>query len=132
MKSFIQALERNDSNSNRQIEDQTWENTGNAALLRSMDEGLPVRVIRGHNHNSSFHHLVVILMQVYIVWSTHGWSKVLAGMVICRYKLVYSGDNLERDSIEQIEPHLDHSARKKTGKRNGITCRSRFSACTNG
>ena len=44
----------NDPNSGKQIEDQTWTNRGNAGLLKSMNEGLPVRVIRGSTHKSDF------------------------------------------------------------------------------
>lgn len=42
----------NDPNSDKQIHDQYWSNRGNAGLLKSMNEGLPVRVIRGYKHNS--------------------------------------------------------------------------------
>jgi putative restriction endonuclease len=41
----------NDPNTGKQIADQTWENRGNAGLIKSMNEGLPIRVIRGHLHN---------------------------------------------------------------------------------
>ena len=103
----------NDPNSGRQIEDQTWENTGNAALLTSMDEGLPVRVIRGHNHNSEFSppsgYAYAGLYSVVDAWVEQG----ISGYKICRFKLVYSGDNLDRNSIEQIERHLDHTARER-------------------
>ena len=44
----------NDPNTGKQIADQTWENRGNAGLVKSMNEGLPVRVIRGHQHNSPY------------------------------------------------------------------------------
>jgi putative restriction endonuclease len=41
----------NDPNTGKQIADQTWKNRGNAGLIKSMNEGLTVRVIRGHQHN---------------------------------------------------------------------------------
>lgn len=44
----------NDPNSGKQIENQSWENRGNAGLIKSMNEGLPVRVIRGYKHNSKY------------------------------------------------------------------------------
>ena len=44
----------NDPNTNKQIENQSWKNRGNAGLLKSMNQGLPVRVIRGFKHKSSF------------------------------------------------------------------------------
>ena len=40
--------------SGKHIADQSWENSGNAGLLVSMDQGRPVRVIRGHQHKSQF------------------------------------------------------------------------------
>jgi len=44
----------NDPSTGKQVEDQSWDNKGNAGLLKSMDEGLPVRVIRGHQHKSEY------------------------------------------------------------------------------
>jgi putative restriction endonuclease len=44
----------NDPNSKKQIQDQTWNNKGNAGLLLSMKNALPVRVIRGYTHKSHF------------------------------------------------------------------------------
>ena len=103
----------NDPNTGRQIKDQTWENTGNAALLKSMDSGLPVRVIRGHKHNSPYSpssgYTFAGLYSVVDAWVEQGISDYQ----ICRYKLVYSGDNLKRDSIEQTEDQLDHRARER-------------------
>lgn len=43
----------NDTNTGKQIKDQTWEK-GNAGLRLNMQQGLPVRVIRGADHNSAF------------------------------------------------------------------------------
>jgi putative restriction endonuclease len=42
----------NDPNSGKQVSHQSWDNRGNSGLLKSMNEGLPVRVIRGHQHKS--------------------------------------------------------------------------------
>jgi putative restriction endonuclease len=44
----------NDTNSGKQIADQTWSNRGNAGLLKSRNDGIPVRVIRGHKHKSQY------------------------------------------------------------------------------
>ena len=44
----------NDPNTGKQIADQSWGNSGNAGLIKSMNEGLPVRVIRGYKHRSDF------------------------------------------------------------------------------
>ena len=38
----------------KQVEDQTWTNPGNAGLLKSFDDGLPVRISRGYNHKSPY------------------------------------------------------------------------------
>jgi putative restriction endonuclease len=44
----------NDSNTKRQIADQSWDAPGNRALIRSEISGLPVRVTRGYEHVSQF------------------------------------------------------------------------------
>ena len=44
----------NDPNSKRQISDQTWEATGNKALIVSKLHGMLVRVTRGFKHKSKF------------------------------------------------------------------------------
>ncbi len=103
----------NDPNTGHQIKDQSWENAGNAALVRSMNEGLPVRVIRGHKHNSplspSQGHAYAGLYSVIDAWLEQG----ISGFQICRFKLVYSGDNTERGSVEEIEGQLDHRTRER-------------------
>ena len=43
-----------DPNTSKQIEDQTWKAPGNAGLLKNMNEGLPVRIIRGHQYKSKY------------------------------------------------------------------------------
>ena len=77
----------------KQVEDQTWDNAGNAGLLVSEDKGLPVRVIRGHDHNSEFSpsagYQYAGLYSVVESWQEIGKS----GYEICRFRLVYSGDN---------------------------------------
>lgn len=111
----------NDPNSGKQIADQTWLNPGNAGLLKSMNDGLPVRVIRGFKHKSQFSpktgYTYAGLYNVIDAWQENGKS----GFNICRFKLVYSGSNLSRKSIEEIESsqlvseelHLDHDVREK-------------------
>lgn len=108
----------NDPNSGKQIEDQTWTNRGNAGLLKSMNEGLPVRVIRGSTHKSDFSPQVGYqyagLYSVIDAWEETGKS----GYKICRFKLVYSGENEKKKSIEDIE--LDHSIRDKRRQRGTV------------
>lgn len=101
----------NDTNTRRQIADQTWTNRGNAGLLKSMNEGLPVRVIRGHKHNSPFSpktgYTYAGLYSVVDAWEEKGKS----GFKICRFRLVYSGKNSERKSVEEVELNLDYDVR---------------------
>jgi putative restriction endonuclease len=103
----------NDANTGKQIADQTWENRGNAGLIKSMNEGLPVRVIRGHQHISPYSpksgYTYAGLYSVVDAWQETGKS----GFKICRYRLIYSGDNAERKTVEEIELELDHSVREK-------------------
>ena len=109
------------SNSNKQIEDQSWKNIGNAGLLKSMDLGLPVRVIRGHNHKSPLSpkkkgYVYSGLYSVVDAWEEVGKS----GFKICRFRLIYSGNNLQRKTPELTE--LDHSTREKV-RRKGVVIR---------
>ena len=103
----------NDANSGKQVADQTWTNRGNAGLLKSMNEGLPVRVIRGHKHKSPFSptsgYTYAGLYSVVDAWQETGKS----GFKICRFRLVYAGDNAERKSAEEVELDLDHDVREK-------------------
>tara|TARA_B110000046_G_C12940007_1_gene375344 strand:- start:118 stop:1002 length:885 start_codon:yes stop_codon:yes gene_type:complete len=103
----------NDANSGKQVADQTWTNRGNAGLLKSMNEGLPVRVIRGHKHKSLFSpnsgYTYAGLYSVVDAWQETGKSS----FKICRFRLVYAGDNTERKSAEEVELDLDHNVREK-------------------
>lgn len=100
----------NDSNTGKQIKDQTWEK-GNAGLLINMDQGLPVRVIRGSTHKSEFSPLkgytYAGLYSVVDAWEETGKS----GFKICRFRLEYSGNNQLKKINSQIE--LDYSKRPK-------------------
>ena len=103
----------NDANTGKQVADQTWTNRGNAGLLKNMNEGLPVRVIRGHKHKSQLSpnsgYSYAGLYSVVDAWQETGKS----GFKICRFRLVYVGDNIERKSAEEIELNLDHDVREK-------------------
>lgn len=100
----------NDPNTGKQIEDQTWQNKGNAGLSVSMDKGLPVRVIRGSNHKSDFSpqtgYRYAGLFSVVDAWEEVGKS----GYKICRFRLEYSGSNENRQTAEETE----HDRIKKT------------------
>ena len=101
----------NDPNTKAQISDQTWDNRGNAGLVKSMNEGLPVRVIRGYTHESTFSpssgYEYAGLFSVVDAWESIGKS----GFKICRVELIYSGNNDQRKSIGQIE--LDHGVSQR-------------------
>jgi putative restriction endonuclease len=104
----------NAPNTGKQIEDQTWDNRGNAGLLKSMNEGLPVRVIRGFNHKSEFSpkigYTYAGLYSVVDAWEEKGKS----GYKICRFRLEYSGQNTQRKTPEEIE--LDYKTKEKKRK----------------
>jgi len=103
----------NDPSTGKQVEDQTWDNRGNAGLLTSMDQGLPVRVIRGFQHKSELSpdtgYTYAGLYSVVDAWEEIGKS----GFKICRFRLDYCGDNYDRKSPENIELNYN----KKESKR---------------
>ena len=86
----------------KQIEDQSWENKGNSGLLKSMDRGLPIRVIRGYQHKSDFSPLqgytYAGLYTVVDAWEEDGKS----GFKICRFRLIYCGNNNKRQSVAAV------------------------------
>lgn len=93
----------NDSKTGKQLKDQSWDNRGNAGLLKSMDQGLPVRVVRGYKHKSTFSPLsgyqYAGLFSVVDAWEEIGKS----GFKICRFRLVYIGLNPNRALAEHVE-----------------------------
>lgn len=106
----------NDPNTKRQIDDQSWNNRGNAGLLKSMNQGLPVRVIRGYTHKSEYSpkagYTYAGLYSIVDAWEERGKS----GYKVCRFKLVYSGGNDSRKNAEDIDDELDHSIKEKRRK----------------
>jgi len=100
----------NDPKTGKQVKDQSWEQSGNAGLLKSMDEGLPVRVIRGHTHESEHSpdkgYTYAGLFSVVEAWEETGKSS----FKICRFKLVYSGESSVKKP-GQID--LDYGEREK-------------------
>lgn len=97
-----------------QIENQSWDNRGNAGLLKSMNEGLPVRVIRGHQHKSNHSpkkgYSYAGLYNVIDAWEETGKS----GYKICRFRLIYNGLNTRRKSLEELT--LDYNTTEKKRK----------------
>ncbi|MGI9583201.1 YDG/SRA domain-containing protein [Chryseobacterium sp. RRHN12] len=103
----------NDSNTGKQIKDQTWEK-GNAGLLINMDQGLPVRVIRGSTHKSEFSppegYTYAGLYSVVDAWEETGKS----GFKICRFRLEYSGNNKIKKTTRQIQLDYSEKVKKRT------------------
>ena len=101
----------NDPKTGKQIENQSWHQLGNAGLIKSMNEGLPVRVIRGYKHNSKYSpkkgYKYAGLYSVVDAWEEIGKS----GYKICRFKLYYSGLNTERIGPDKLE--LDYEIKEK-------------------
>lgn len=104
----------NDTNTGRQIADQSWDNQGNAGLLKSMNEGLPVRVIRGSKHASPYSpktgYTYGGLYSVVDAWEEIGKS----GYKICRFRLIYNGDKITEENSQDLE--LDYSDRETKRK----------------
>ncbi|WP_443049165.1 YDG/SRA domain-containing protein [Streptomyces sp. NBC_00316] len=91
-----------DRNTGRQVEDQTWENRGNAGLRRSRLMANPVRVIRGsegeHEYSPVSGYRYDGLYQVVDEWTEVG----KAGFRICRFKLLrLPAERQELTPIEQ-------------------------------
>ena len=70
---------------------QSWDNTGNAALLTSEDKGYPIRVIRGSKHKSEFSPSSGYQYAGLYRLESHWQEKGKAGFNICRYRLAYCG-----------------------------------------
>jgi putative restriction endonuclease len=77
----------NDPNSKKQIADQTWDATGNKALIVSEMHGIPVRVTRGFKHRSSFSPKVGYVYGGLYTVTDHFEETGKDGFVICRYRL---------------------------------------------
>jgi putative restriction endonuclease len=103
----------NDPNTGKQIKDQSWETSGNAGLLVSMDQGLPIRVIRGYQHVSEFSpktgYTYAGLYSVVDAWEAVGKN----GFKICRYRLEYCGETSVRKSPESIELNYNKNKTKR-------------------
>lgn len=93
----------NDSKTGKQVKDQSWDTPGNSGLLMSMNQGLPVRVGRGHQHKSKYSpakgYTYAGLYSVVDAWEEFGKS----GYKICRFRLDYCGGNKSRKSAEELE-----------------------------
>lgn len=77
----------NDPSSKKQIAHQSWDSTGNKALIVSEMHGLPVRVIRGYKHKSPYSPKTGYQFGgLYSV--THHFEEIgKDGFMICRFRL---------------------------------------------
>jgi len=77
----------NDPNTKKQIADQSWDDTGNKALLISEMQGNPVRVTRGAKHKSKFSPKVGYQYAGLYQITQHFEETGKNGFLVCRYKL---------------------------------------------
>lgn len=102
-----------DPNTNKQIKDQSWDNNSNASLLVSMDLGLPVRVIRGYQHKSTYSptegYQYAGIYSVVDAWEEVGKS----GFKVCRFLLKYS-DHVENNTRPEDPNTQQQKVRKET------------------
>ncbi len=77
----------NDPGSKKQISDQSWDATGNKALIVSEMHGLPVRVTRGFKHKSDYSPKVGYQYGGLYTVTDHFKDEGKDGFVICRYRL---------------------------------------------
>lgn len=101
--------------SGRQIADQSFESSGNAALKTSNLTGTPLRLVRGAQSGSPYApaegYRYEGLFRVEDAWREEGRS----GYQVCRYRLV----KLEAATPElPVEPVTEHVAHDVTGNRN--------------
>jgi putative restriction endonuclease len=110
----------NDTATGKQIKDQTWASPGNAGLLKSMNEALPVRVIRGFQHKSEYSpksgYTHAGIYNVVDAWEEKGISD----FKICRFRLVYGGDGAGHRTPEQVELS---GAKGKKQRKEGVVVR---------
>ncbi|MFI6693107.1 YDG/SRA domain-containing protein [Streptomyces sp. NPDC050433] len=105
-----------DANTGHQVEDQTWENPGNASLRRSRESAYSVRVIRGSDgeevYSPTSGYRYDGLYRVLSEWTEDGKS----GFQICRFKLRrLSDENQELTPMEQqIKDVIDGAPRRQT------------------
>jgi putative restriction endonuclease len=87
----------NDTNSKRQIADQSWEAIGNKALLVSEIHGLPIRVTRGAKHKSKHSPQTGYQYGGLYTIVDHFQEIGQDGFLICRYRLKKNSTNLHED-----------------------------------
>lgn len=110
----------NDPSTKKQIEDQSWKKPGNAGLVKSMNEGLPVRVARGSKHNSKFSpsngYTYAGLYNVTDAWFEKGKS----GFKVCRFRLIYSGTD---ETLLPLDKVILNYEKRRIERRSGVVSR---------
>ena len=103
----------NDPNTGRQVKDQTLDNPGNAGLVTSALQGLPVRVVRGSRGDPKYSpasgYRYDGLYRVEDYWSERGRS----GFLVWRYRLVKLSD-------DEAAPYLPKDLPKDASLEGGI------------
>jgi putative restriction endonuclease len=103
----------NDPSTKKQIEHQSWKHGPNAGLLKSLNDKLPVRVIRGAKHKSSFspktgyqYAGLYFVEEAYMIEGRDGFN-------VCQYILRHENHPNEKiqESTSQ-EINLDYSIRQ--------------------
>lgn len=106
----------------KQVRAQTWEDSGNAALLKSLFTGKPVRVIRGAHAGSSFAPKTGLRYDgLYVVdeaWMATGKE----GFQICRYTMTKVGSEPVEVADESTGPALP-TGTIKPGRRRTVVDR---------
>lgn len=104
----------NDPNSKRQIADQSWDASGNKALIVSELKGLPIRVTRGYKHKSTFSPRTGYQYGGLYRVINHFEDTGRDGYKICRYQLEKITDF---DFIQDIEKEEELPEGKKYTER---------------
>jgi hypothetical protein len=93
----------NNTRTGKQVAHQSWNSPGNAGLLKSYQDKLPIRVIRGYNHNSPYSPKEGYkYCGLYRIIEEPFMQIGKSGFKICRFKLRKLGTELEKVEIVAI------------------------------
>ncbi|WEK17432.1 MAG: YDG/SRA domain-containing protein [Candidatus Pedobacter colombiensis] len=99
----------NDSDTKKQIKDQSWGSSGNKGLLISEMHGLPVRIIRGANHKSQFSPKIGYKYGGLYLITEHSYVKGKDGFGICRFRLEKLSSLLIASEFNEVEEQVTES-----------------------
>ncbi len=94
----------NDTNTNKQIADQSWDSSGNKALIVSEIHGLPVRVTRGYKHKSKYSPSNGYQYGGLYIVTEHFEEVGKNGFKICRYRLQKIESDIDSNIIQESLP----------------------------